>query len=258
MEVVINRRIHHAVVLQEKDIRDLWEIFKSKYEKVAIRTYCRDGTELRDESPDGILNFPNHSDRRIKRIAFWGQRGESWRLESRLDFGDIVLSVRRVAATFSITAETDSEATQFANCISERVAETKPPFSWIATLNTGTCTVILVGLAMLIGWLARSLNVGILLTWLVLVAAFWAVQPIKDLVFPLLFFRIGRQEESYQEIRSKQMISTWGMFAGVLASLIAGWIYGHVLTGTEKPESPKAAQEKIAVPPDSSPSVLVR
>jgi hypothetical protein len=226
MKITITKKIKHSLLIEESELRALFNFLSSKYEKFWITTRCIDGSALETIVIDDFFNFENPNKKRIRSItirAFSSDFDERVFLDIITD-GSLLFSYNKTELTVESRSQETAEIVT--NTILSRLFEMKPWYDFLARYPIYNVLLVfflgispLVFLGYFLGFI-RSSNISIKLPLeevlgviFLFVMGFLSVETIlytiQCYLFPKIFFMIGKQKKG-MEIRIK-----WRYFLGV-------------------------------------------
>lgn len=225
MKTRIHKIFRHALLVDSGHLVRLSEFVSAAYTKVEFEARCSDGSQLLSNAIADITGFENPPSRKIESLTISGATDvdNSFRVEIATSF--------RTTATVTVWSNDDGKAVANVHELQRRISDMKPPYSVLARINLLFGTMSLWGLSSVLYTLAKMLgrapwaqassnmpavehfNAAVAITAMV-VAPLYALDKLREWLFPLLFFHIGRQQEN-MELRKK-----WRWV--VLSSLILG------------------------------------
>ena len=132
MKFTISKEIKHALLIDEKNLRELFEFISNKYEKVEIIIKCNDASFLETKDIEEILSFENSNYRKIISITITGRNS----LEEKLSFSIInnlsrdIISVGypffEPTAEFTVSSEKEEIAQFNSDKLIKLLLELKP------------------------------------------------------------------------------------------------------------------------------------
>lgn len=247
MKFTISKEIKHALLIDEKNLRELFEFISNKYEKVEIIIKCNDKSLLETKDIEEILSFENSNYRKIISITITGRNS----LEERLSFSIINDLSRNIldvgypffgpTAEYTVISEKEEIAQFNSDKLIKLLLELKPSFFYdifsrttllsIIVLFWGTASIIYWG-GVVFGIISRtssnvsgleSLNTGVIL-FIALLVITYPFDLLRQWLFPRVFLLLGKQKKNMKTIENCRKNIFIVLTFGILISIIAGLI----------------------------------
>jgi len=247
MKFIISKEIKHALLIDEKNLRELFEFISNKYEKVEITIKCNDKSLLETKDIEEILSFENSNYRKIISITITGRNS----LEERLSFSivndlsrnilDVGYPLFGPTAEYTVISEKEEIAQFNSDKLIKLLLELKPSFFYdifsrttllsIIVLFGGTASIIYCG-GVGFGIISRtssnvsgieSLSAGVIL-FIALLVITYPFELLRQWLFPRVFLLLGKQKKNMKTIENCRKIIFIVLTFGILVSIIAGLI----------------------------------
>lgn len=247
MKFIISKEIKHALLIDEKNLRELFEFISNKYEKVEIIIKCNDKSLLETKDIEEILSFENSNYRKIISITITGRNS----LEERLSFSiindlsrnilDVGYPIFGPTAEYTVISEKEEIAQFNSDKLIKLLLELKPSFFYdifsrttllsIIVLFGGTASIIYYG-GVSFGIISRtysnvsgleSLITGVIL-FIALSVITYPFDLLRQWLFPRVFLLLGKQEKNMKTIENWRKNIFIVLILGILVSTIAGLI----------------------------------
>lgn len=238
MKTQIKRTIKHSLLIEPEELNSLYSFIRSKYNNAEIAAECNDDSQIETEEISDIINFENPNYRKITGITLSARNSYEDTLRLRINS-----SWPSDPATFTINSQNDESAVYIGQEIVKLFSEMKPGYDWLARISI-IATVIglwaVYGLirtaAMLFGFVkptpplpndlssAEAFNI-IILFILVLLGILALFEWIRMLLFPRVFFMLGKQKKKMEKLIKWRWVVFTGLVLSILSSLIASLIF---------------------------------
>ena len=244
MKTNIKRLIKHSLLVEGDELGSLVEFISSKYEKVRLSAECIDNSELEADDIAEIINFDNPTYRKIINITINANTSYDETLRLSID-STSGLNMFMNAARLNITSKSDETAVYLSQEISKRLREMKPEYDFLArfpiTLSVSllfTIWIVAQGVGKMLGLIKletpppsnsslswNDIFTFVLLGLLVVVAANLLLDRLQSILFPRVFFLIGKQKRAMENLKKWRMVVLTAIILSVVSSLIASFIF---------------------------------
>jgi hypothetical protein len=238
MKTRMRRHARHALVLGLRDITSIWRRLDKFYPSIIFTARCIDGSIFETAELTDIIDFDNPNVRRIESMDISARKQYDERLT--LEFRDAASTAR-----LSIESEEYEHAVHTTSDVMNLVLEARPSYSFV-TRYKATAIVMCVWVIWAM-WSSVRRFVGahppqppastlaffdsFILSVLVVVVVFALVWPIDKLqrwLFPRLFFKVGCQQDEWDQREKWRSIVFVGFALSLLTSLAAAFIFKHL------------------------------
>lgn len=247
MKFIISKEIKHALLIDEKNLRELFEFISNKYEKVEITIKCSDKSLLETKDIEEILSFENSNYRKIISITITGRNSLKEKLSLSI-VNDISRNIVDVGnpffgptAEYTVISEEEEIAQFNSDKLKKLLLELKPSFFYdifsrttllsIIVLFLGTASIIYFG-GVFFGIISRtspnvsgveSLINGVILFFALLVITY-PFDLLRRWLLPRVFLLLGKQKKNMKTIENWRKNIFIVLALGILVSIIAGLI----------------------------------
>lgn len=242
MKTNISESIKHSLLVEGDELGSLVEFIRSRYGKVQITAECSDNSELETDDISEIINFDNPNYRKIKNITINAHTSYEEILRLRIDSSSN-FNMYMNSARLTITSLSDETAVYLSQEIPKRLREMKPGYDLLARFPLTFIAMIVAFLWMFAQGVGRFVgfiklqpepqsNVSwndlsiVLVTFIVIVLALtYLLDKVQGILFPRVFFLIGKQRRSLESLKKWRMIVLTAVILGVASSLVASFIF---------------------------------
>jgi len=247
MKFTISKEIKHALLIDEKNLRELLKFISEKYEKVEIIVKCNDGSSLETEDIEEILSFENSNYRKIISITITGRNSPEEKLSFSIinDLSKDIISIGspffEPTAEYTVISKKEEIAKFNSDKLIQYLSEIKPSFFYDIFSRTTLLSIIALfwGIVSIIYWakvifgvISRtSSNVsGIeafsvtLIYCVALILITYPFDLLRQWLFPRVFLLLGKQKKNMKTIENWRKNIFTVLILGTLASVIAGFI----------------------------------
>ena len=224
------------------ELGSLVEFIRSRFKQVEITAECKDKSELEADDISEITNFDNPNYRRIKNITIRAHTSYDETLRLHID-SDSNSNVWVSSARLYITSQSDENAVYLSQEIPKRLREMKPGYDLLARFPLSFITSIVMtvwvfvsGIGKLVGYIKLQPEQPVNISWndlllilfvfaVILLTIFITLDKIQSILFPRVFFLIGKQRQAYENLKKWRMIILTALILGVVSSVIASFIF---------------------------------
>lgn len=242
MKTNISKSIKHSLLVEADELGSLVEFIRSRYEKVRITAECKDNSELEADDISEIINFDNPTYRKIQKITINANTAYEETLRLHIDAASNS-NMFFSSARLHITSKSDETAVYLSQEIPTRLREMKPEYDLLARFAFSFLIGLLLVSWMIIDFIGKlfgfiqlkpeqpsslswndTITFGFILLLLSITLAL-SLDKIQSTLFPRVFFLIGKQKRSMENLKKWRMIVLTALILGVVSSLIASFIW---------------------------------
>ncbi len=214
MKTKIGPEIKHSMIVDKDGLRSIQKFISEQYKHTEFTAKCVDGSILETDNIEEIISFNNPDFRRITEIVFeakndssnWSSsEGLTLELQSQSGLLDDPISLE-------VWSELDEKAVFVVKEIRDLLKEMKPWYDLLARVSLFAmfwyisiilCVITTIGLFM--GFISSNRNDLSLSLMVALgvsgVVVIGLLDSVRKLLFPMIFFPIGRQKRKMKRIK---------------------------------------------------------
>ena len=240
MQTNIGRATKHALLINQSSLQGICEFLCRQFNAISITANCSDGTVIESSDLNEIVNFPNHSFRRITHIKIRSSN-------SMLDSSSIEIGERyNSTASISTSSSDDAKALHVITELQKILREQKPVYSILARISASSVIVITPVIAFSIGYWIRLIRDGSLptanISFVGLFPVLYVMLPIIiayviilfscdrawSWLFPRVFFLLGKQQDAFSYRSKIRNFLFGGVLLTILLGIAANWLFALI------------------------------
>ena len=235
----IEREIKNALIVEEKDLLEIFKFITKRYKEVEINAECNDKTKIKFKNINEVTRFKNYNIQKIIKISIEGKNSFEERLYVTITNKDNTDST----AYFLITSKKEETFNYILGELNKWFLGAKPWYNFLAKISVFWCLFSLLSIIcgiLTISFLylkftgnilqeASKLNFTapeqILITIIIIFLLYVICIPIDKLrrwLFPKLFFLLGKQKRTMEEIKNVRKILFSVILIGFIISVLSG------------------------------------
>ena len=244
MKTKITKTIQHGLIVEESDLRTIFNFLKERYNNIEIIVDCDGGNQLETSNIEEIIKFDNPSYRKIKKIKIYAINTNANEENLSLIIDSGVFSIFDNTVVLIINSKNNEEARGRAQELLKRFSEMKPWYSLTTRISIFSLIIVCWGVVSLffefgylLSYISRpegslsaiaSFNI-LLLGVLGLFLATYPIDCFRKWMFPAVFFNVGCQRRVLEKIKKTRHIVFVVLILGLILSVIANIISKKIL-----------------------------
>jgi hypothetical protein len=227
------KKIKHALVLEEEDLKKISSFIIERYKKIEITAKCNDKTVLRSENIDDIVSFENQDFRRIIAISMEGRNS----FEESLYITIEEKSYEESTAEFSISSDKEEDVNYISKKLTEWFLGTKPGYSFMSRISSfwvflGLACVVAVILNLYWDVIGKTIldtsklsatevfNLAFFAFFIIYIICSEPIKKFRKWLFPAIFFLLGKQKKTMKKIENIRIIVFIVIFLGLAINIL--------------------------------------